>query len=695
MRIFLFAFSALLVAEAAWCQPKIVVDAVPALPGVQASGTVAVGQRFAVDVLAVDLEPQAPLHAFQLSLTFSDTSLRIIEVVDASGLLQPTVTLEREWGASDAHFAITTLGPGGLTADSALVSVVLEAVAPGESSLQLVDVVLAEPYLPGEAIPFQTQGATIAIAQQVATEIPTLSQAALLALVIMLATAALLMLRKRASWISCLLCTLIAPAVAAQAFDSDVNMDGVVDILDASIVGSCVGADLSARPECIFADRNGDGEVSIEDLETISSTFRRSRGEIGIDALRVFLHPDDPALAEALLWSGTKLTFHGAAEETTVGALEYESLDGSGILYLDSAGRPSRFTSSSGDWVEFTWIDDDRIVVQAITPNGDLAQTTIDLAQSVASSSSEATAHSRRSGSLRVSSHPRAHSQPHFAAGETSTSGIVQVERCSEAVDDASVRILVVPLNPSSSVTPYSVTAHPTGPGTYSYTIPTSPSEAAETTGDVCNNVDLGLTVACAPAEAAPAVAAGCFRLAFPGAIAACLKAVGVWAATCAIHSPGPPGAPSTLSAGCELLEGLVTAVDRWTDGDLRVSASVSIPGEPFLPPLSKTIPTGGAAPNFHVELPADPKILSFTTTPFDPAPSQGYQVKVEVGCATPPRTVTLSISGTDGFSDSTTCNAHGSTTCTLFVPGAEAGVVDTLTAAVEGGETRTLTIVF
>ncbi len=46
----------------------------------------------------------------------------------------------------------------------------------------------------------------------------------------------------------------------AQAPDPDFNNDDVVNILDISLVGSCIGVDLSTNPQCQAADTDGDGD---------------------------------------------------------------------------------------------------------------------------------------------------------------------------------------------------------------------------------------------------------------------------------------------------------------------------------------------------------------------------------------------------------------------------------------------------
>ncbi len=62
----------------------------------------------------------------------------------------------------------------------------------------------------------------------------------------------------------------------AQASDPDLNNDGVVNILDISLVGSCIGADLSTNPQCQVADTDGDDDVDMDDLNFVVGSFGQS-----------------------------------------------------------------------------------------------------------------------------------------------------------------------------------------------------------------------------------------------------------------------------------------------------------------------------------------------------------------------------------------------------------------------------------
>lgn len=83
------------------------------------------------------------------------------------------------------------------------------------------------------------------------------------------------------------------------------------------------------------------------------------------------------------------------------------------------------------------------------------------------------------------------------------------------------------------------------------------------------------------------------------------------------------------------------------------------------------------------------------TTTPFDPAPEQDYTAHAEVTCLPGNNEVTLSISGTDGYSNAVTETLSGNTNIELVVPGGGQSVKDTLSLVVDGNDVLETQIVF
>jgi hypothetical protein len=89
-------------------------------------------------------------------------------------------------------------------------------------------------------------------------------------------------------------------------------------------------------------------------------------------------------------------------------------------------------------------------------------------------------------------------------------------------------------------------------------------------------------------------------------------------------------------------------------------------------------------------------------TAPIDPAPRQNYVFTVGASCIPPGGvSLVLSISGTDGYTNTRAVHLDADGTGSLSVPGGAAGVIDTLTATMfqyNGGQilsNRTITITF
>ena len=70
-------------------------------------------------------------------------------------------------------------------------------------------------------------------------------------------------------WVMAVFLLVAAPSWAQQGSDPDLNDDGVVNILDISLVGGCFGQDPATTPVCAVADRDGDGVIGASDINDI------------------------------------------------------------------------------------------------------------------------------------------------------------------------------------------------------------------------------------------------------------------------------------------------------------------------------------------------------------------------------------------------------------------------------------------
>ena len=154
------------------------------------------------------------------------------------------------------------------------------------------------------------------------------------------------------------------------------------------------------------------------------------------------------------------------------------------------------------------------------------------------------------------------------------------------------------------------------------------------------------------------------------------------------VHVTG--GGPSIAEGICNQI-GLV---DRFFDKPANLSAWAVVDGE-FWSGATKSWDGQGTPPFFMLEVGGEVEIVSFRTSPFDPAPFQSYVATAEIICAGPETLVTMTIVGTDGYRDSFSMIIEGTETLTLFVPGAEDGIVDLITVEIDGGPDRAIVLTF
>ncbi|MDP2336797.1 MAG: hypothetical protein Q8N05_10175 [Bacteroidota bacterium] len=92
----------------------------------------------------------------------------------------------------------------------------------------------------------------------------------------------------------------------------------------------------------------------------------------------------------------------------------------------------------------------------------------------------------------------------------------------------------------------------------------------------------------------------------------------------------------------------------------------------------------------------AKPTIRSLDLYPSSPAANQDYQISVSVFCVPVGGTVSISMTGSDGYSDSKTYPVSDASLSsgkfTLTIPGAEKGVKDAITATVKTPDGQTIT---
>lgn len=197
----------------------------------------------------------------------------------------------------------------------------------------------------------------------------------------------------------------------------------------------------------------------------------------------------------------------------------------------------------------------------------------------------------------------------------------------------------------------------------------------------------------CAGAAAALTATGAGAAVAGP-AFSACVAGFTGGAAVCAVYEVAggglPPEAPNLIDEACQATSDLADFVeDLFFPETVTISAEARFPSSgDFVSGSSSFRPEddGSLGPSINLEGPGIPEVTSFTLIPGNPVAGQGYLASAIIICARPETTAIISIEGTDGYTDSVTCfgpQIQSSGGCSLSVPGAEQGVVDTVTARI------------
>jgi hypothetical protein len=160
----------------------------------------------------------------------------------------------------------------------------------------------------------------------------------------------------------------------------------------------------------------------------------------------------------------------------------------------------------------------------------------------------------------------------------------------------------------------------------------------------------------------------------------------------CKVMESSPvQGGPSLSSELCKVSK----ALDE-TTSTYSFKAYFYAPGEEAASVESTgAYGVGGDYPSMKIVLPNKLKVQDFITYPVDPQPEEDYVARAQIFCAPDGTTVTVSIIGTDGYTDEVTYTIEGDSEISLFVPGAEEGIQDRLKIVISEGETMYAGIVF
>jgi hypothetical protein len=427
------------------------------------------------------------------------------------------------------------------------------------------------------------------------------------------------------------------------------------------------------------------------------------------------VNPGDPLVLKSKRKDGHEAEFFGQKSGTGVpqnlSTIKVKDpLERIGSIMNDDQNRPTQITDDEdGDILGISYTEDpNNIVLSGLTLSGKLqALLAVGFGPGGGKAVTRPIDLKRRDGRV----HAWVSEVPAMGGhAKSNTASVIDVSQCGTPVDNA-----VVDLRITAAGQSFDIPGIPIGNGQYQATIPTRSSSQGAVSGQTScqtfiNQVDNGCdTLDRMNDEDIPGI---CRALAETMAsnlpmnddldtnleaavdlLESC--AFSLYAAKLACNS----GGGRAVNRNNFVCNNVVEEVDRALE-DLAANAifraSARLPGSSMVDSQTDSpVPTSGPFPDFQFLNDDDVSITDFFTDPVDPAEFESYVATARISCAGTETNVLMTITGTDGFTDSDTCVISGSGDCNLQVPGAAAGVEDTITVEVENGPTRQIQIVF
>jgi hypothetical protein len=367
--------------------------------------------------------------------------------------------------------------------------------------------------------------------------------------------------------------------------------------------------------------------------------------------------------------------------------------------------RLSAILAPNGTQFFFSWISQNKANLTVIGPDG-ISQLTTQIDFSSGSEQTDIVANvARPDVPLQLSFTPGQSQSQGGGSAVTTQTGMVNVFQC-QSLSDAQTYVVAKTL--SGSVLGNFPTKR-VSKGVYSFDIPSNLAPSINP-GEICGDIAGVLDIACIAmqnpalpiifcARLGSLVASSGFGTAFTGHVmVACGAAMAGLEFYCAtLGQEVGAGGPSLAETLCNS-----PFINRTFVEDIRVTPYViALPGNVY--GSSALVTPNGVIPQLTVNLNSQTTIRTLELIPPAPAAFQSYVAKVDVFCLLAGSLVTISVVGTDGYSNSVNYNittTQGEGQFTLTVPGAAmAGIRDvvTLKITLPNGTvlTRTAALIF
>lgn len=426
------------------------------------------------------------------------------------------------------------------------------------------------------------------------------------------------------------------------------------------------------------------------------------------EGVNIYTNAADPLILESFDDDGNRIQFYGI-RDANGRPLKFDKLNvlsnGKQQTYIyDDNGRPSMLLADNGTQLELEWLDNTRFALTIYTPDGlNQVNTVVDLNDPGNITSPTSKTNTRKDRKLRLSYSPVIQQPMGSRSSGNNTSVQLNISECGERADAAGAYIVV---QDEDGAFLRSISPKRTANGEYTASIPNdlAPSINGQ---DVCEDVAGFINDACdLPMLPENFFATMCLS------ISTALASTGIGATIAGQVLVACEALVLGYEISCGIYGTLDTTgiIDRicnanfinqtWTE-DLRFIGGVTaLPNNIITAPV--TAPGQGPYPTLELSIGDDTAIKSFFLSPSAPASGQDYNAIARLSCLRPGMSVELSVVGTDGYTDSITypiTAPDGLGEFTLNVPGAEAGIQDTITINIYlelgGVITRTASLVF
>lgn len=420
-------------------------------------------------------------------------------------------------------------------------------------------------------------------------------------------------------------------------------------------------------------------------------------------------NPDIPLFLQARGSNGEQVRFYGIKDTNgTILRCDFFTYQDSEfqepIIYkLDEQSRLERIYSPFGESLEFFWFQDGSIRIKVITSDGAIVAN-VPFENAVTNKTSSKI--NPRSGTIRLNLKQTASTRV-SQKNKIENDLRINITQCDEPFVNGFVGLKAI--SDKGNELGF-LQGSPSQDGQFVFSIPEENPNIDKNA--VCNSIEEALGYVCTAIDLLESSAGSTEFICSQIALAIDLAAFGPTGESALLFplceaivkgsnfacktigaSPGNFGdeSPTLLSSLCDL-------ADRQLDPQTyEFESRVYVDGQGVnIQNKVGPYPATGPFPDISVEVPGRAKFTNLFTNPFDPAPGQDYIAIANVNCASEGSLATITVTGTDGFSDFEQITLpKGKSNLSISIPGADAAVVDFITVVGEGIGTLNASIIF